>query len=196
MVFTKAFTSAPLSPRQVWIRNRGFEVKKYIPAIAALSLGMAAPAHAAQYVFDISINGTAGSGTFETADDASTSYSVITSLVGIFGGKDMILSAPGTAPFLPSNDNKFTEHGTPFTLGGLAFTAGPKLYNVYSVGSRLLTCIPGKTCSANTTFSATAINDVAPVPEPATWIILILGFAAVGLKLRQRNTQRVTLRFA
>lgn len=157
---------------------------------------MAAPAHAAHYMFDVSINGIAGNGTFETAGDASTSFSVITSLVGIFGGKDMVLSAPGTAPFRPSNDNKFTESGTPFTLGGLAFTAGPKLYNVYSVGSQLLTCIPGKTCSASTTFSARAVSDVAPVPEPATWAILILGFAGVGLKLRHRGTRRVTLQFA
>ncbi|MEO1969388.1 MAG: PEPxxWA-CTERM sorting domain-containing protein [Sphingomonadaceae bacterium] len=171
-------------------------MKKSILAVAALTLGMATPAHAAHYIFDVSINGTTGSGVFETSGDARNTYALITSLTGVFGGKNMVLSAPGTAPYLPSNDNKFTENGMPFTFGGLAFAAGPKLYNIYSSGSQLLTCIPHKTCSASTTFSATAINDVAPVPEPATWIILILGFAAVGLKLRQRNDQRITLQFA
>lgn len=42
---------------------------------------------------------------------------------------------------------------------------------------------PGTTITATTDFSAA----VAPVPEPATWALMLLGFAAVGASMRAKR---------
>ena len=40
------------------------------------------------------------------------------------------------------------------------------------------------------------IGNVAGVPEPATWALMILGFGAVGGAMRRRQSTKATLRFA
>lgn len=39
------------------------------------------------------------------------------------------------------------------------------------------------------------VSSVAPVPEPATWAMMLLGFGAVGFSLRRNRKQDVRLRF-
>lgn len=38
-------------------------------------------------------------------------------------------------------------------------------------------------------FDATAFNFVAAVPEPATWMMMLVGFGAIGWRLRRRKAR-------
>ena len=44
-------------------------------------------------------------------------------------------------------------------------------------------------------FSLTNVSAVAPVPEPSTWAMLLVGFALAGGALRQRRKQTVRVAF-
>jgi hypothetical protein len=54
--------------------------------------------------------------------------------------------------------------------------------------------------SGNTAFAPVTITvdsvPVAPVPEPATWAMMMLGFGAVGFAMRRRNKVRTTVSYA
>ena len=45
--------------------------------------------------------------------------------------------------------------------------------------------------SGNLTFTPTA-----PVPEPATWALMLLGFGAIGFAMRRRRKDAVRVRYA
>ena len=40
----------------------------------------------------------------------------------------------------------------------------------------------------NLTVNATVLSAIAPVPEPATWAMLIAGFGGVGALMRRRRS--------
>jgi hypothetical protein len=74
-----------------------------------------------------------------------------------------------------SNPDVLTFHGTGAfggTLGGDALAYTPGTFVFSTQGGTL------------TTFSATA---VAAVPEPATWGLMLLGFAGIGFAMRRRR---------
>ena len=89
-------------------------------------------------------------------------------------------SFPSTTFARFSNGDNFL--GLRVTAGGqdffgFAFTTNQTLNGIGFETS------PGTTITATTDFSAA----VAPVPEPATWAMMLLGFAAVGVSLRTRR---------
>jgi hypothetical protein len=45
--------------------------------------------------------------------------------------------------------------------------------------------------TAGGTYSGNVVISAAPVPEPATWAMMVAGIAAVGLTLRRRSAVRV-----
>jgi hypothetical protein len=72
------------------------------------------------------------------------------------------------------------------TGGGVAnnFLVGPGVYSIHFKG------IAAVTPTTGASYSGTI--DVAPVPEPASWAMMIAGIAAVGSVLRRRSaTARV-----
>jgi hypothetical protein len=65
--------------------------------------------------------------------------------------------------------------------------------------SNLHPCFGGHPCTwDHSSFAASTFSVIqtlpAPVPEPATWVIMLLGFAAIGLKMRRSVDRRVTAR--
>ena len=60
-------------------------------------------------------------------------------------------------------------------------------------------CVFGPPCTydhsrfAASTFSVLQISP-APVPEPMTWMIMLLGFTAIGLKMRREVDRRLSAR--
>jgi len=67
------------------------------------------------------------------------------------------------------------------SLGPIAFGAVPNTF-VLSAGTYYLSFAGDAMQSAS--YSGTI--DVAPIPEPATWAMLVAGIAAVGVALRRR----------
>jgi hypothetical protein len=64
---------------------------------------------------------------------------------------------------------------------------------------RVSTCLTAAASSCNQTgtgagtggsiflFKQNSINEVAPVPEPATWAMMLLGFGGIGMAMRRRR---------
>lgn len=53
------------------------------------------------------------------------------------------------------------------------------------------------TASRNSSFSGTlTFTPTAAIPEPSTWLMMILGFAAVGFSMRRRKEQEARVRYA
>jgi hypothetical protein len=84
-------------------------------------------------------------------------------------------------------DNKFFASAPYVDNGGILFNAGSFAYNLYSSGSSyyLSTFNPD-----NSYFNPGDLGtlQVAAVPEPSTWAMMILGFAGIGyLAYRRRQ---------
>lgn len=75
--------------------------------------------------------------------------------------------------------------------GGDAYAGGRLL----SASTTFPNCA-GATNNCDANFRVTGVNAVAPVPEPATWAMLIIGFLAVGGTVRASRRTRVALTFS
>jgi hypothetical protein len=163
---------------------------------ASLALFAAVPAEAAQYAFNFSgtgfFGGTLnGSGVLTTSDASTTNplngYTVqaITGITGTFNGS----AITGLAPGVFGANNLYYLSGPFFVDGnGLGFTTASGIsanlfvtngtgYRVNTQGAGLLTGL--------VTAQSSAVS--AAVPEPATWALMLLGFAAIGFACRRQR---------
>ena len=76
------------------------------------------------------------------------------------------------------------------SLGSIAFGAVPTTFNL-TAGTYYLKFIGD--ASRSSSYSGTI--DIAPIPEPATWAMMVAGIAAVGVVLRRR-AQNVRVAFS
>ena len=104
------------------------------------------------------------------------------------------LGANNNIDFNPGNVNcsgcGVSLDGTPFSLnssGGLdVFTLSPALLADGGTSHQLSVTgyfVSGPTASYAGTFNANSV----PVPEPATWAMMLVGFAGIGMALRRRR---------
>lgn len=165
-------------------------------AIALLAGLGSTSASAATYVFNFSGTGQLGSGTLTTDnvtfDSRGYRAQTITGITGSYNGS----AITGLMPGLFGADNLYYVTGPSFVDGsGLGFrTAAGNQVNLFYQDSapsyRVNTLNPFTTAFVTASSSAAT----APVPEPATWVMLILGFGVVGAAIRRRATVRI--RFA
>lgn len=99
------------------------------------------------------------------------------------------------------NFTSITLDGNPFTLTSALGAAeqwsccgpGGQGSLLLSVGSHNITLV-GNLIGANPGSYSGTIN-VQPVPEPATWAMMLLGFAGIGMTIRRRR-QPILAQFA
>ena len=176
--------------------------------VAGLGLGPVG-ANAATYDFDFSTTDSlfSATGAITTADtlDAIGGYDVLAIAGTIFGpgfgptGAVIALAPNPSQPFPANNpiyqyDNVYFPGGpAPFDANGILFTAGGYDYNLYSDGlmAYLSTDNPAGVYfpGAAIAFSDPIQDSVVSAPEPSTWALILLGFAALGLAA-QRKTRR------
>jgi hypothetical protein len=160
-------------------------------------------------------------GTVDTLNtpDANGGYditSITGTVTGAFSGavdvNGLVGGDPGTATLSPASahtaaglfiyDNEFYLTPPPFSNPGVLFTIGGYEFNLFSTASvgpgnfTLDGTNPGPyNPSVTGDLLVTTLVGVAPVPEPATWAMMILGFCGLGF-LAYRRRSGSALRFA
>lgn len=178
---------------------------KTIICVAAMAVAMATtPASATDYTFDFSgpnLVGSpatlAGSGVFNVSDTSvdfrgRTAYA-ITGISGMFNGSAITGLLTG---FLGATNYYYLD--SPFLDGsGVSFktAAGTSVnfFNQSSNGQYRVNTAPYAVAFVTATSSVVQ----SAVPEPASWALLLFGFAAVGGALRGwQRKQSVAVRYA
>ena len=172
----------------------------YLLAAGIASLAVAAPAQGAITIVSTTFDAITGpaytptTSTFSYADTGLTNPTFTetvtfnNTLAGIY---DLALSTSNTAidftrAFL------VTESGGEFDLvklydegGALEFWGVSNLN--FQPGNFTLNVTGNNRGAGTLDGSVTVVNQIAAVPEPATWALFILGFGAIGSALRRRS---------
>lgn len=159
-------------------------MNKFIMVIGATGVAtmMATAADAALYRFDLSGSRNASFTLESTKPALATDFQTqFQNVRGTFGGAHGVASAVsfGKIFFISALDVANTSLG--FTqFGGPVLFTGPTSNPVFNIGSFALNGI----VSGESTLKIA----LAPVPEPATWLLMLsgLGLAAHGLKRRTK----------
>jgi hypothetical protein len=171
-------------------------------AALAMMLGAAQASQAAIVDWTLS-NGTFDDGgTFfgafqvDTSTDTITDWNVTTTS-GLFG-TNYAVGSGGGGPFLTFNDAFDSGSGPSFSQSYLFFFNGFDLTNIPLGGPGSVAHLAGRETayifrpflSSRTVTGGQAVGLLAGgVPEPATWLMMILGAGLAGTKLRQRRRQ-------
>jgi hypothetical protein len=192
----ETFGKQSLSISATEVRDKlGGYMKLLTVLAAATALTVAVPAQAAEFLFSFTSNFGNASGTFTTAGAASATPTLVTAMTGTMGGNAITLLAPGAYPTGAPNDNLFSTAAPYFSFSGLSFAANGLNYNLYSQGGVRL-CGQTVGCQNAAQFSGLTVSEVtSPVPEPATWAMMLLGFGLVGYVMRSRR-QRNSVTYA
>ena len=161
--------------------------------ITALALGLlaviATPAFADDYTFTFSGAGQSGTGRFTTdgITFASRGYTAqtITGITGLYNNS----AITGLMPGLFGADNLYYVTGPSFVDGsGVGFrTAAGNQVNLFYQDSAPSYRVNTLNPFGSVFVTASSARVGAAVPEPATWGMMVLGFAAIGFGLRRRR---------
>jgi hypothetical protein len=163
--------------------------------LAAAALVTVTPATAATYA--IHYNGTSGTPLPTTADFRITTASHLDAL----GGYDVLsasgnvngVAISGLAPANPpgfQTDNTFFTAGPAFDMFGLGWLAGSTTGNLYFQDGVFTLAQFDPALPKRQRYITETSGDVtvAAVPEPASWALLVAGFAVVGAASRRQRT--------
>jgi hypothetical protein len=161
---------------------------------ALVSLG--APAHSQSVPANVGLPAAAGAYNF-FASNASTSVNGIittdatghaTAISGLVNGTNAITGLSTYA----GADNALYGNGAWVTFAGVSFsTTSLGDFNFYNSGLGYYGLLSSRVNINGFPDGQTASLQVRPVPEPATWAMMIVGFALTAIALRRR---RVTLK--
>ena len=181
-------------------------MKRYLLGTAlTLCALVSTPATAAEVIFDFSGSGffggtLNGAGTLTTSDesfvnpDNGFTVQTITGITGTFNGSTITGLASGvfgannllylTGPFFL--DGKGLGFNTASGVAVNLFVTNDTSYRVNTQGAGLLTGL----------VTANATTVAAAVPEPSTWMLMLLGMAGVGFSMRRKSNQTLRVRYA
>jgi len=166
---------------------------------AVLSIAFAASAQAKVYDFSFTGTDVSGSGVITTADASATS--AVTSITGAVYDSDVGVGGfdiTGLSSYAGA-DNLLYPTAAPYVdFGGVSFTTnGGGDYNFGLGGSGPLGLILNSSVFNPGGYPVSAPGsvdislNVAAVPEPATWAMMLMGFAGLGAAVRSRRGQAV-----
>lgn len=111
-----------------------------------------------------------------------------TGISGLVNGSDPITGLSNYA----GADNNLYVTGAWVTFGGLSFsTTSLGDFNFYNSGSGYYGLLSSQSNINGYPDGVVATANVAPVPEPATWALMFLGFGAIGFQMRG-NRKRIS----
>lgn len=168
---------------------------RLLAAAAVAASMLAAPAQAATWHWDYSATGISAAGTFTTTDapDADGFYT-ITAITGSRNGVAITgLEAAGSA--IPGNDpyavdNLVSTGGPQLTWNGFGFAMADGTWaNPFSDGSTAWEYLSVPPYPEGAGQEVAVRFSAAPVPEPASGVLALLGVA--GLAAAARRARRV-----
>ncbi len=173
--------------------NLGIKMVRKLVWAAALILALAplsAGAATLAFSFETQDGVFSGSGdlTISNSLDSAGGYDVTGisgTLSGPNGGAMTLVANPNQPAASTDNsgswyyDNVVYTSGSWFDNAGLLFTAGIFEYNLFTVGSDYIL----SSHNPQGSFSGQAVDrlTLTAIPEPATWLMMGLGFVALGL---------------
>ena len=179
---------------------------KMIALAATVSaLAIAAPADAAllQYSlsgFDTLANGEVVFASFQVDSNPTPSFLIpaggfqVANVSGTFTYGATTTTGPRTIGFLAtSNRGGFN------VPGALLDFTGPQLYSGTAEAPTLLTgvfTVNDGFSNSPFTLTVSAVTTSSPVPEPATWAMMMLGFGGAGYAMRRKPKVTSRIRFA
>ena len=177
-------------------------MREAMVAIALAALLGSSGANAATYLFSLSGPNTASFSldSSPTPDAMSTfpQQFTLNDVTGTYNGAPTVfdLTFFGNAMF-----GGFAAAGTALDLEGSALFTGLEYFGpgtevtppVFKLGTFLLAGGCGGTCIGDPLYTL-SISDAASVPEPASWAMMLLGFAAISLRARLRRPRLITIR--
>ena len=173
-------------------------MKKFVLGLVALSAFASAPASAAQFDFTFDTTSTLFGGPTQTIRGMFTTSDTPVDRFGqaglaITGISGTINGVPISGLFdIPGNPYYYLTSGPTFLDGsGVRFNAGAAqniaFFHQDNVASNVYRVNGNGTISAFGPATSSRVAAVSAVPEPATWLSMILGFGAIGFAMRRRS---------
>jgi len=177
----------------------------------------ASPASAADYLFDF---GGVASGHFTTNDvEVAPGQYLVTSISGTAFGAPItnliqnpfapanayyaVLSqtVSSTAPLFEAGyqfNNLFSPSAsTGFDISGVLFQTSERVVNIYAFGNDYYAAANPIGVNEFDPAGLIVEGTIAPVPEPMTWALLLVGFGAIGGAMRSaKRRQKLTVTYA
>jgi len=134
-------------------------------------------------------------GTFDVGPDASVSLdldltagptlpSAVTAISGTVDGD----AITGLSSYAAADNILLSVTPYYVDVGGISFTTSADTYNFYAYNNANYVCAESEDGACYYSQGNTASNlTVTQVPEPATWALMVAGFAALGGGLRARR---------
>ena len=171
-----------------------------LAALAATTLGTAAPAAVIVTNNPVAISGS--SGTF-SASLSGKSGSTFTDVISFLAPAGFNLQSASITSNYTGNNLKANVDFTSVLLNGVAFSLNPNgQFEFGSISNQLLK-VGMNTITVSGTSGYKGVTSAAfggtlsfgnAVPEPATWALMLLGIGGIGAGMRRRNVS--ALRFA
>jgi len=168
---------------------------RFLAAAAVAALAFAAPAQAATWAWDYSAAGVAAVGTFTTTDTpGADGFYAITAITGwrngvaITGLEPAGSAIPGNDPY--AVDNLVSIAGPQLTWNGFGYAlADGNWANPFSDGSTAWEYLSVPPYAQGAGQEVAVVFTAAPVPEPATGALALVGVACLAAACRARRTR-------
>lgn len=174
---------------------------RFVFACAVSSFAIAGPAAAQSVPATVGARAPAGTYHLDAGNGSVLVDALITTngsghatgISGLVNGADPIIGLSNYA----GADNNLYVTGAWVTFGGLSFsTTSLGDFNFYNSGSGYYGLLSSDRDINGYPDGVVATAHVAPVPEPATWAMMLLGFCVVGAALRRTRAKRGLAQFA
>jgi hypothetical protein len=135
---------------------------------------------------------TTGGQAWAVGSDGGLTFLRISVLGGTFTGAEIQINEPddGTTGPPPTWDivlRGFDQFGTEFT-NSFNDINNNEWFNWVASNNQVISSIDFRT-DGDVALGQLRIGGIAPIPEPATWAMMIIGFGGVGAMMRQRRNR-------
>lgn len=174
---------------------------RFLLACAVSSLAIAGPVEAQTVPGSVGTAAPAGTYQLLTGNGSVLVDALITTnaaghatgISGLVNGSDPITSLSSYA----GADNNLYITGAWVTFGGLSFsTTSLGDFNFYNSGSGYYGLLSSRRDINGYADGVIATAQLAPVPEPATWAVMLIGFVGIGMTMRRRRRTEAFMQIA